>query len=250
MAVFKAALTNELEKLYKKKKALAALLLSIAVIILGQLMIIGVRSGFGIRGAGSGEFPILVLSVVLYSILPLFIALVAIDSFSGEFAHNIIRIVLTRPVSRFKIFSAKVTAIALFVLFNLLLIFIFSTLAGFIVDYQGMTMVSIVKSFMVYVVSLLPLLVLALGIILLAQMIKSGISVFFITVLLFVASHVLVLIFPQYSSLLITTHIGWYKLWLAQPFPWQIVLREILLLVGYGIMLFVAAFYLFERKEF
>lgn len=250
MAVFKAALTNELEKLYKKKKALAALLLSIAVIILGQLMIIGVRSGFGIRGAGSGEFPILVLSVVLYSILPLFIALVAIDSFSGEFAHNIIRIVLTRPVSRFKIFSAKVTAIALFVLFNLLLIFIFSTLAGFIVDYQGMTMVSIVKSFMVYVVSLLPLLVLALGIILLAQMIKSGISVFFITVLLFVASHVLVLIFPQYSSLFITTHIGWYKLWLAQPFPWQIVLREILLLVGYGIMLFVAAFYLFERKEF
>jgi ABC-2 type transport system permease protein len=172
MAVFKAALTNELEKLYKKKKALAALLLSIAVIILGQLMIIGVRSGFGIRGAGSGEFPILVLSVVLYSILPLFIALVAIDSFSGEFAHNIIRIVLTRPVSRFKIFSAKVTAIALFVLFNLLLIFIFSTLAGFIVDYQGMTMVSIVKSFMVYVVSLLPLLVLALGIILLAQIIK------------------------------------------------------------------------------
>ncbi len=57
MAVFKVAFINELEKLYKKKKAVAAVILSFLVIILGQLLILGVRSGFGIRGAGGGIFP-------------------------------------------------------------------------------------------------------------------------------------------------------------------------------------------------
>lgn len=84
MAVFRAALVNEIEKLYKKKKVLVAILLSLAVIVIGQLAIVGVRSGFGLRGAGSIEFPILVLSLVVNTILPLITALVAIDSFSGE----------------------------------------------------------------------------------------------------------------------------------------------------------------------
>ena len=250
MAVFKAALINELEKLYKKKKALAAIIFSLAVIILGQLMILGVRSGFGIRGAGRGEFPILVLSVVVSTVLPLFVALVAIDSFSGEFAHNIIRVTLTRPVSRFKIFSAKVMAIAIFILFNLLLIFVFSVVIGLIFDYGSMALPDIGKSFLAYMVSLLPLLVLVLGIILLTHILKSGISVFFAAVLLFVASEILALIFPTYASLLITSHLGWYKLWAAHTFPLQVVMRELLLMVGYAIMLFVASFYLFERKEF
>lgn len=250
MVVFKAALINELEKLYKKKKALAAIILSLLVIILGQLMLWGVRSGFGIRGAGSGEFPILVLSVVINTVLPLFVALVAIDSFSGEFAHNIIRVSLTRPVSRFKIFSAKVTAIAVFILFNLLLIFIFSLVIGLIFNHDSMTLMGLGKSFLAYMVSLLPLFVLVLGIIFLTHILKSGISVFFAAVLIFIGSQVLALVFPQYAGLLITTHLGWYKLWFAHTFPLQVVIRELLLMAGCGIMLFVAGFYLFERKEF
>jgi len=53
MVVFQAALINEIEKLYKKKKVLVAVLLSLAVIVIGQLAIVGVRSGLGLRGAGS-----------------------------------------------------------------------------------------------------------------------------------------------------------------------------------------------------
>lgn len=250
MAVFKAALINELEKFYKKKKALVALILSLTAIILGQLIIVGVRTGFGIRGAGSGEFPILVLSVMIYTVLPLLAALVAIDSFSGEFAHNMIRITLSRPVSRFKIFTAKVIAIGIFILFNLLLIFIFSVITGLIFNHQDMTLAGLGRILLVYMVSLLPLLVLVLGIILLTHILKSGISVFFVAVLLFAAAQVLALLFPQYSSLLISTHLGWYKLWFAHTFPFRVVLREFFLMVGYAVMLFVASFYLFERKEF
>lgn len=250
MAVFQAALVNEIEKLYKKKKALVAVLLSLAVIVIGQLTIVGVRSGFGLRGAGSVEFPMLVLSVVVNTILPLFTALVAIDSFSGEFSQNSMRITLTRPVSRFKIFTAKITAIVLFILATLLLLLIFSMLAGFIFNTNSATLDSLVRTVFSYIVSLLPMVVLALGIVLLANLFKSGISVFFVSILAFIVLKVLGVVFSQYSSLFMTTQLDWYNLFLVNSFPLGKIIRQFLIMLGSGIMLFTAGFYLFDKKEF
>ena len=250
MAVFQAALVNEIEKLYKKKKALVAILLSLAVIVIGQLAIVGVRSGFGLRGTGSVEFPMLVLSVVVNTILPLFTALVAIDSFSGEFSHNSMRIMLTRPVSRFKIFTAKIMAIVLFILATLLLLLIFSMLAGFIFNTNSATMDSLTRAVFSYIVSLLPMVVLALGIVLLANLFKSGISVFFVSVLGFIVLKVLGMVFSQYSSLFMTTQLDWYNLFLVNIFPLGKIVRQFMIMLGSGIMLFTAGFYLFDKKEF
>ncbi|HWQ41898.1 MAG TPA: ABC transporter permease [Desulfosporosinus sp.] len=250
MAVFQAALVNEIEKLYKKKKALVAILLSLAVIVIGQLAIVGVRSGFGLRGSGSVEFPMLVLSVVVNTILPLFTALVAIDSFSGEFSQNSMRIALTRPVSRFKIFTAKITAIILFILATLLLLLIFSMLAGFIFNTNSATLGSLTRTVFSYIVSLLPMVVLALGIVLLANLFKSGISVFFVSILVFIVLKVLGVVFSQYSSLFMTTQLDWYNLFLVNSFPVGKIVRQFLIMLGSGMMLFTAGFYLFDKKEF
>lgn len=170
-------------------------MLSLAVIVIGQLVIVGVRSGFGLRGTGSVEFPMLVLSVVVNTILPLFTALVAIDSFSGEFTQNSMRITLTRPVSRFKIYTAKITSIVLFILGALLLLLVFSLLAGFIFNTNSATLDSLGRTVFSYFVSLLPLTVLALAIALLANIFKSGIAVFFVSILTFLALKVLGVLF-------------------------------------------------------
>ena len=250
MAVFQAALINELEKLYKKKKVLVAILLSLAVIVIGQLAIVGVRSGFGLRGAGSVEFPMLVLSVVVNTVLPLFIALIAIDSFSGEFSQNTMRITLTRPISRFKVYLAKITAILLFILGALLLLLAFSMLAGFIFNTNSASPDSVARTVFSYIVSVLPLIILALGIVLLANVLKSGIAVFFVAILIFLAFKVLGVIFSQYSSLLLTTQLDWYNLFLVNSFPFEKILRQFFIMLGSGMMLFTAGFYLFDKKEF
>ncbi len=250
MAVFQAALLNEIEKLYKKKKALVAVLLSLAIIVIGQVIIIGVRSGFGLRGVGSAEFPMLVLSVVVNTILPLFTALVAIDSFSGEFSQNTMRITLTRPVNRFKIFTAKITAIALFILANLLLLLILSVLAGFLFNTNSATFSAIARTILSYVVSLPPLLVLGLGIVLIANFFKSGTSVFFVSILCFIVLKILGLAFFRYSGMLITTQLDWYNLWVANSFPIGKIVRQLLIMLGYALMLFTVGFYLFDKKEF
>jgi ABC-2 type transport system permease protein len=250
MAVFQAALVNELEKLYKKKKATVAILLSLAIIVVGQLVILAVRSGFGLRGAGSVEFPMLVLSVVVNTILPLFTALVAIDSFSGEFSQNIIRTTLTMPVSRFKIFTAKITAIAVFILVNLLLLLIFSFLAGVLFNVNSFTFGGFAGTVLAYLVTLIPMLVLALGTVLIANIFKSGTSVFFASILTFILLKVLGMVLSRYSSLFVTSLLEWYNLWLASSFPIGKILRQLLIMVGYAIMLFTAGFYLFDKKEF
>jgi ABC-2 type transport system permease protein len=250
MAVFQAALANELEKLYKKKKVLVAVILSLLIIVVGQLLVVGVRTGFGIRGAGSVEFPMLVLSFVINTVLPLFTALVAIDSFSGEFAQNTMRITLTRPVSRFKLYSAKVTAIGLFILANLGLLLIFSLLAGFLFNANSGDAVGFLKTILSYLVSFIPLFVLALAIVLLCNILKSGISVFFVSILGFIVFKGLGLLFTQYSGLFLTTYFEWYRLWLANSIPVLKILRQALLMSGYAIMLFTAGFYLFDKKEF
>ena len=249
MAVFQAALVNEIEKLCKKKKALAAVILALAVIVFGQLVIVGVRSGFGLRGAGSVEFPMLVLSVAVNTILPLFTALVTIDSFSGEFSQNSLRITLTRPVSRFKIFSAKITAIFVFICAMLLLLLVFSLLAGFIFNANSATVASLVRTVLSYFVSLLPMLVLAIGIVLLTNVFKSGISVFFVSILLFIGLKALELFFSQYASLLLTNQLDWYNLFLMNSLPLGKIARQFLLMLGASLMLFTAGFYLFDQKE-
>lgn len=250
MAVFQAALVNELEKLYKKKKVLVAVLLSLAIIVVGQLAIVLVRSGFGLRGAGSVEFPMLVLAVVVNTVLPLFTALVTIDIFSGEFSQNIMRITLTRPVSRFKLFTAKITAIALFILANLLLLLFFSVLAGFLFNANSATFGAFVRTVLSYLVTSLPMFVLALGIVLLANIFKSGVSVFFASILAFLVLKVLGMAFSQYSSLFVTPLLDWYNLWLASSIPLGKIVRQLLIMLGYVIILFTAGFYLFDNKEF
>lgn len=250
MAAFRAAVYNELEKLYKKKKVSISLLLSIAVIVIGQILIIGVRSGFGIRGAGSSEFPLLVLSIVVNSILPLFTALVTIDCFSGEFSHNLMRITLTRPVSRFKVFTAKITAICFFILANLLLLCLLSMATGFIFNVSSASFGYLCKIIIAYLVSLLPMLVLALGIALLANILKSGTSVFFVSILLFIAFKGLGIFFSSYDSLFLTSQLDWYQLWLSSSFPLTKIIRQLLIMTGYAIMFFTAGYYLFDKKEF
>ena len=92
--------------------------------------------------------------------------------------------------------------------------------------------------------------VLALGIVLLANLFKSGISVFFISILVFIILKVLGLVFSQYASLFITTQLDWYNLFLVNTFPLGKIVRQFMIMLGSGIMLFTAGFYLFDKREF
>lgn len=249
MEGFKASFINEIEKMYKKKKAVVVVIISLVVIVLSQLIVIGMRRGFGIRGVSSLEFPITVLSVFVNTILPLFTALVAIDIFTGEFSHNSMKIALTRPVTRLKLFSAKVAATAFFVLANLFLVMLLSTLTGFIFNAASFTASGFIRILISYFVTLLPILVMILIVVLLANLFRSGSATLFLCIILFIVFKVLGYVFSQYSSIFITSMLDWYNLWIADSMPLLKILRLFLIMAGYGIMAFTAGFYLFDKKD-
>ena len=250
MAGFKAALTNEIEKLYKKKKVLVATIISLIFIVIGQLAISGMRSGLGLRGTSNMEFPILVLSVVVNTILPLFTALVTIDCFSAEFAQNTMKITLTRPVTRLKFFAAKITAIMVFIIVNLLFVMVFSLVAGIIFNSNSFTLVALIKIFICYIVTLIPMMILAMMIVLFTNFIRSGVGVFFLSIFVFIILKVIGVIFSQYSGVLFTSMLDWYNLWIMSTFPFGKILRQFILMCSYGILFFTGSYYLFDKKDF
>jgi len=250
MAGFKAALINEIEKLYKKKKVLVAALVSLIFIILGQLSIIVLRSGFGVRGTSSIEFPLLVLSVVVNTILPLFTALVTIDSFSGEFSQNTMKIAITRPITRLKFFTAKITAVMLFIFVNLLFVMVFSTITGFIFNSNSYTLQGIIRILVSYLVTLIPMMVFSLVIVLFTNILRSGISVFFVSILLFIVFKALGIVFSSYSGLFFTSMMDWYTLWIMDSISFMKIFRQFMMMCSYVILLFTGSYYLFDKKDF
>lgn len=46
-----------------------------------------------------------------------------------------------------------------------------------------------------------------------------------------------------------TTQLDWYNLFLIKSLPVGKILRQFLIMLGSGIMLFTAGFYLFDKKE-
>jgi len=250
MVEFKAALINEIEKLYKRKKIIVAVIISIIVIIIGQLSMVVLRSGFGLRGVSSMEFPILVLSVVVNTILPLFTALVTIESFSGEFSQNTMKIALTRPISRFKFYASKLTAIMLFIVANLLFIMIFSIIAGCLFNSNSATFSSVIKILVSYIVTLMPMVILSIIIAFFANIIRSGIGVFFLSIFVFVMFKGLGIIFYRYSGIFITSMMNWYTLFTMDTIPVLKIFLQFMMMISYGIIFFTAGYYIFDKKEF
>lgn len=249
MAGFKAAVTVEMYKLIKKKKIFVAVVLSIIAVIIGQAALLAIKGGLGLKVAGSAEFPIVVLTIFMYTILPLFTAMIAIDMFSGEFSSNTMKITLTRPVSRFGIYSAKVLNIALFIMANLIFIMLLATTAGLIFNRAASEPISFGKVLISYLTAFLPVFILSLFVVMLSNILKGGLSVFFLSVLTFIGLNFLEVAFSRYSSFFITSMFGWYRLWISDAPNVFKIFRQFLIMSGCGIMFFTAGYYLFEKKD-
>ncbi|WNR43830.1 ABC transporter permease [Paenibacillus roseipurpureus] len=249
MAGFKAAFMNEAVKLLKKKKIMAAAILSILAVMIGQIAVTTIKHGLGLRIVGSAQFPIAVLTFVAYTILPLFAVFVAIDMFNGESASNTMKITLLRPVSRFGVFSAKVLNLALFIVGNLLFIMVLSLLAGFIFNPSSASLVGILKVIVSYGLTFFPVFVFALIVVLLSNVIQGGLAVFFLSILVYIGFNFLGIVFSSYSSFFITSMFDWYTLWISESINVFKICRQILIMSGCGIMLFTTGYYFFDKKD-
>ena len=246
METLKAVYINEIFKISKKKKFIGAFIFSILAVLVAAIVVYSLNNFAGIRITGSSDFSIMVLSLLSYTFFPLFTAFIAIDMFAGEFADNTIKITVTGPASRFKVFLGKILAIASFIMANLILVMVLSFVVSLLI---GSSMPNLFKILGAYIMEFLPIFIFGLVVVLISNIAKGTTSSFMFSVFVFLLSTGLAFAFPDLKSLLFTSAFDWYRLILASYVNYSKIFRIFLILLGYGIMLFTGAYYLFEKKD-
>lgn len=246
MQILKAVYINEMFKISKKKKITAVFIFTIISVIVASIVEYSLNNFAGIRITGSSEFSIMVLTILSYSLFPLFTAFVCIDLFAGEFTDNTIKFTLTGPASRVKVFLGKIIAIATFIIANLIFAMVLSVIVSLI---KNCIIPNLLKILISYIMAFLPIFIFALVVVLISNITKGTTSTFMLSIFVFLVFNGLTLAFPQIKSYLFTSFFDWYRLILGSYINFSKIFRVFLILLGYGIMLFTAGYYLFERKD-
>lgn len=250
MLQFKAIILNEIEKMYKKKKGILILIISLIVIIFGQLAILALRGISGGLVLSGLQFPLWLLHFFSLTILPLFVILICIDTFASEFSNNTMKLVITRPISRFKIFAGKFLAIMFFTGLNLLALMILSSIVGVIFNTSMYNFNAILSLILSYASVIVPISVIALIVILFSNIFKSAVGIFFLSIFTFIGLSVIGFVFlPNYANLFITPLLGWHRLFAITPIPIRQITTLLFMMIGYGLIFFTLGYYLYDKKN-
>lgn len=246
MGTLKAVYINEMFKISKKKKITSTVIISLLSVIVAAIVVYSLNNFAGISVTKSSEFSIMVLTILSYSLLPLFTVFISIDMFAGEFADHTIKFTLTGPASRFKVFLGKILAIATFILGNLIIVGLFSVFLSLIIN-GGVT--NVFRILLSYIMAFLPIFIFALTVVLISNFMRGTSSAFMFAIFVFLVFNGLGLALPQIKSFLFTSTFDWYRLILGSYINYGKIFRIFSILIGYGIMLFTTGYYLFEKRE-
>lgn len=240
---------NEVEKLCCRKKYLVFFILDVlsCLFLAVAQLLTEVLSEGSISTAGLFDDMLLNgFSVYLTVFIPLIALLACADLFSGEVHDRSLRMLIQRPVKRWRIFLAKVMAVfGLCVAYVLLhFIVLFFVKLGF-----GHTAAGTGYALGVYLLDIFPVFVLVIFFALLHQFVGSSGS----AVALSVVAYLLLFAVGRYvnvgNGLLFTEYLTWHSIWLGNMLPFSVLLPKVGILLGSGIVLYCAGFEMFDRKE-
>ncbi|MHB8171163.1 MAG: ABC transporter permease [Thermincolia bacterium] len=242
-----AGVQNELHKLFARRGTiffmfLLALFPLVAGPLLGQF-----QSRMGIAAVDASGFALIILDISTSLVLPLFIFMAAADSFTGEVGTKTLKLTLTRPISRLKIFISKTITLGLYISVMLAIIWITSLISG-LFWVQGFSFQGLYKVVIAYIVSWLPLMVLGLMAVSFAQGFKSSSSALIVTLILYVVMKLLLFLFPSGAALFPPYYTDWYLQWI-QGSSYDRLYQGLIYLLSGCTFFFTLGYYAFNQKE-
>lgn len=247
MRTYLAAVHNECIKLRARKKYLVFLLIGMGLglfNVLGKSLLLRVSAGAANLGGSSA--PMAMMTLFVDFLIPLVVMMAACDLFSTEYQDLTIKATLLRPVSRFKIYAAKITAVTLLGLGYLMLLFGTSALMDALI--WGRTG-NLAYAFGAYLLDLVPLFVVILMAAFLNQLGKSSTLAMFLCIIVYVLLYIAGILISSLSGLLFTGYMKWHAIWLGHMLPLGAAAAKTALLAGYGLVFFSAGYFLFLRRE-
>ncbi|WNQ10634.1 ABC transporter permease subunit [Paenibacillus aurantius] len=242
-----AAARNEGEKLWKRRRTKAHLLLSLLLPPVIALCFSWLNGRTGLPFGLSGNLPLTVLSLFTFLFLPLFLASAAADSFTGEAASGTLKLTLLRPITRSKAFAAKVLALAACLTLHLAVLWASSVLSALAMPGLEMTG-GWVDSLTAYTASWLPMLAVVLLAVLLSQLFQSGTAVMTGFVLLYAAFRAAPLFYPSLSAWSVFSYANGAALLRGNGWSTETFAGALVVPLSYCIMAYTAGMVRFERN--
>ena len=247
--MIKTLYRNELEKLFYRKKYLVFLILDIlsgVVIAVAQML-----TNLFTEGAISASTlfdGMLMNGFPLY--MALFIPLMAVlgcaDLFSGECHDRSLRMLIQRPVARWKIYLGKVLAI-----YTLCAVYVVAHFVSLVLIKLGFahTWNGTLFALGAYALDLIPIFAVVAFFAFLHQLVDApgsatALSLVFYLLLLAVGRYV-----DLGTGLVFTEYITWHTMWIGNALPPLVLLPKIGILLGSTVAFYCAGFELFDRKE-
>jgi ABC-2 type transport system permease protein len=244
-----ASIRNETLKIVLKKKTVFFLAMTILIPIGASLLVANLQSSIGIGTIASKDFPIVMLGLFTSIFLPLFVFMGAADQFSGELGDRTLKVVLTRPVSRFKVFASKQISLGLSIAAYLAAAFVASAASSLLLEGTGGLGAAFTAWIPAYGAAFLPLATLSIVAVLLAQLFTSSSGALTTSILLYIAAKVAAFFFPQVFTYSPTAYMDWHMMWLGSPMATDQIFSVFMFLLACSILCFTAGYYFFDKKE-
>jgi ABC-2 type transport system permease protein len=249
MHSLKVSILNELWKIWSRKKSIFFLCVSALIPIGTAMMLSRFQSGFGIAAVTSSDFPIMVLNVLTLFVMPLLVFMTAADMFAGEWGDKTLRIVLTRPVTRIKVYVAKQTALLLLICTHMAAAFLCSAAAASFLARNGSFPLAMMRALLAYGTAVMPMMTLGIAAVFVSQFFKSSSGALTVCILLYALCKLVAFFIPQLNNYSPTAYTDWYMLWIGQTVAAGKIASIFMFLLACCILFFTAGFYLFDKKE-
>lgn len=244
-----ANIRNEMVKMLLKKRTVAFLALMLLLPVAAGILLSRFQQGIGIGAFSAQDFPITMLGIFTSVLLPLFLFMNAADSFAGEIGDRTMKNVLTRPITRFSVFTSKQTALALSAVAYLAAGFLASALSSFLLTQSG-GFRTLGTWLLAYAAAAVPLLVISMLGVLLAQFFRNSGAALTVSILLYLAVKAGGFFLPQLSRFSPASYLDWHMLWVGSGLDFGRIGIVFMYLLGCSILLFIAGYSVFDRKEF
>ncbi|HEY8888967.1 MAG TPA: ABC transporter permease [Clostridium sp.] len=243
----KANIINEVQKLFLKKKITVFLIITAIICFLSAFFISSIQAKLVFVAIDSVSFPLMILWIFTNIFLPLFIFMTVAELFSGEVGDKSLKLVLIRPISRLKIFISKNIAIAIYIIINLIVVFIVSMLSSIFLN--GTSSFNILNIMFAYFIDIIPAVVLALFASFIAQFFKSSSGAIITCILAFIAIKGLALFVSGLNNIVFTSYLNWYSLWNIGQSSFLVTINTLFMVLAYGVIFFTLGYYFFDKKE-
>jgi len=238
---------NEIIKIFSRNKT--KVILSLEIILCFLIALLGIwinRFSISVFTISSPNLPFTMLPVFTGAIIPLTIFMLVSDLFSQEFENNSIKVVLLRPVSRFKIFVSKNLAIVITIFLNLIVMLFVTVMLRFI--FRG-ELAGTHNAVLSYLISIVPMTIFVLMSSLIAVIINNPSLTMFSCISIYVLLITIKIVFSNISAALFVSYNSWYQMWIGSLVPVKMLVNTCFLLTSYMVIFFIIGFLIFDGKE-